>query len=93
MEAEEMTDIIEPDPIVATVMQRMSDRSEIGMEKYGCTMMREDVTTVDWIDHAIEELLDAAVYLERLRLNLTSFRFNNVDNLFDSKGSSDNDTE
>lgn len=93
MEAKEMTDMIEPDPIVATVIQRMTDRSVEGMEKYGCTMMRDDVTTVGWIDHAIEELLDAAVYLERLKLNLTSLRFNNVDNLFDAKGSSDNDTE
>ena len=88
-----MTDMIEPDPVVATVIQRMSDRSAEGMEKYGCTMMRDDVTTVGWIDHAIEELLDAAVYLERLKLNLTSLRFNNVDNLFDAKGSSDNDTK
>ena len=92
-----MTDIIkiteEPDPIVATVMKRMSDRSEEGMKKYGCTMMRDDVTTVGWIDHAIEELLNAAVYLERLKLNLTSFRFNNVDDLFNPKGSGNNDTE
>ena len=93
MEAKEMTDMIEPDPVVATVIQRMSDRSAEGMEKYGCTMMRDDVTTVGWIDHAIEELLDAAVYLERLKLNLTSLRFNNVDDLFDAKGSSDNDTK
>ena len=88
-----MTDMIEPDPVVATVIQRMSDRSAEGMEKYGCTMMRDDVTTVGWIDHAIEELLDAAVYLERLKLNLTSLRFNNVDDLFNPKRSSDNDTE
>tara|TARA_R100000152_G_C6697238_1_gene127525 strand:+ start:53 stop:283 length:231 start_codon:yes stop_codon:yes gene_type:complete len=60
----------EPDPVVATVMKRMSDRSRVGIEKYGCTMLREDIDTVGWIDHAIEELLDAAVYLERLKLNL-----------------------
>jgi len=59
----------EPDPVVATVMKRMSDRSRVGVEKYGCTMLREDIDTVGWIDHAIEELLDAAVYLERLKLN------------------------
>ena len=59
----------EPDPVVATVMKRMSDRSRVGIEKYGCTMLREDIDTVGWIDHAIEELLDAAVYLERLKLN------------------------
>jgi hypothetical protein len=33
-------------------------------------MMRDDVTTVEWIDHAIEEALDFAVYLERLKLDM-----------------------
>jgi hypothetical protein len=62
--------INEPDPIVKTVMKRMSDRSKEGIEKYGTTMMRNDVTTTEWIDHAIEELLDGAIYLERLKYNL-----------------------
>jgi hypothetical protein len=57
----------EPDPIVAAVMKRMSDRSREGMEKYGCTMTRTDVSTPQWIDHAIEELLDASIYLQRLK--------------------------
>jgi hypothetical protein len=61
----------EPDPVVATVMKRMSDRSQEGIEKYGCTMMRDDISPVGWVDHAIEELLDAAVYLERLKLDLS----------------------
>ena len=63
---------VEPDPIVATVMKRMSDRSKMGMEKYGCTMMRDDLKAPEWIDHTIEELLDAAVYLERLKVDLQS---------------------
>ena len=61
---------IEPDPIVAKVLKRMTDRSKEGIEKYGCTMMRTDVATVGWIDHAIEELLDASIYLERLKFDL-----------------------
>ena len=60
----------DPDPIVATVVERMSKRSREGIEKYGCTMSRTDVTTPEWIDHTIEELLDAAVYLERLKVDL-----------------------
>ena len=55
------------DPIVNTVIQRMKDRSAEGMEKYGCTMLRDDLSTSKWIDHAIEELLDAAIYLERIK--------------------------
>jgi hypothetical protein len=33
-------------------------------------MMRNDVSTTQWIDHAIEELLDGAIYLERLKYDL-----------------------
>jgi hypothetical protein len=60
----------DPDPIVDTVRKRLADRSAEGIRKYGCTMMRDDVTTVEWIDHAIEEALDFAVYLERLKLDM-----------------------
>jgi|TARA_R110002074_G_scaffold85669_1_gene189431 hypothetical protein len=60
----------EPDPIVAIVMKRMADRSAEGIKKYGKTMMRTDVSTTQWIDHAIEELLDGAIYLERVKNDL-----------------------
>ena len=60
---------ITEDPIVNTVIDRMVYRSKEGMIKYGKTMERADIDTVGWIDHAIEELLDSAVYLERLREN------------------------
>jgi len=60
----------EPDPVVRTVIQRMTARSKEGIKKYGCTMERTDVTTSGWIDHTIEELLDAAIYLERLKRDL-----------------------
>ena len=53
------------DPIVDAVMKRMRLRSMAGMKKYGVTMERPDVTTVEWLRHAQEEALDLAVYLER----------------------------
>jgi|TARA_Y100000034_G_C6655647_1_gene287195 hypothetical protein len=62
--------IEDPDPIVATTIRRMQSRSAEGIKKYGVTMMREDVTTVEWIDHAIEEALDMAIYLERVKRDL-----------------------
>ncbi len=43
-----------------------------GLENPFNLMMREDLTTTDWIDHAIEEALDLACYLTRLKLSLTS---------------------
>jgi len=56
----------ESDPIVNKVLQKIHSRSQAGMAKYGVTMMRDDVTTVEWLRHAQEEALDLAVYLERI---------------------------
>lgn len=55
----------EVDPLVIAVMAKMAQRSNAGMEKYGVTMERTDVTTIEWLRHAQEEALDLAVYLER----------------------------
>jgi hypothetical protein len=57
-------------PISQEVAKRVADRAEAGMKTYGVTMERKDVTTVGWIDHAIEEALDLAVYLTRLKRDL-----------------------
>ncbi len=58
------------DDIVITVVDRLIDRSSAGMDTYGVPMTREDTTMVEWIDHTVEELLDAACYLERLKLDV-----------------------
>jgi len=61
---------ITEDPIVNTVIEKMTSRSKEGMVKYGCTMARTDISIVKWVDNTIEELLDAAVYLERMRVDV-----------------------
>jgi hypothetical protein len=33
-------------------------------------MMRDDLSTIDWLNHLQEELFDASLYLERLRVKL-----------------------
>jgi|LakMenEpi03Aug12_release.lakeMendotaPanAssembly.Ray.scaffolds.fasta_scaffold20360_9 hypothetical protein len=42
-------------------------RSLAGFRKYGTTTERTDVDTLGWLQHLQEELLDAAVYVERLK--------------------------
>lgn len=59
--------INDDDPIVYKVALKMRQRSEEGMRKYGVTMMRQDVTTLQWINHAQEEAMDFIIYLERLK--------------------------
>ena len=48
------------------VIQRIRSRAEAGFAKYGTTMERKDLNAEQWATHLQEELLDAAVYLERL---------------------------
>lgn len=38
-------------------------RDAVGQKKYGCTMDRQDLSTSDWLQHALEETLDLANYL------------------------------
>ena len=54
------------DPIVLAVMSKLSNRSQVGMLKYGKALDRPDYTTLQWLEHAQEELLDAANYFEVL---------------------------
>lgn len=55
------------DAIVYRVAHRMKTRSEKGLETYGVSMERKDLTLHQWIDHAIEEALDFAIYLEKIK--------------------------
>lgn len=59
------------DPIVEKVRAKLFARSQVGIEKYGTTMMRDDLTHLEWMRHAQEEALDFAVYLERMIHNAT----------------------
>lgn len=56
-----------PDSIVARVVASFLQRSELGQKKYGTTLDRTDLKTLDWIQHVQEELMDAILYLERLK--------------------------
>ena len=37
------------------------------MQKYGTTLDRNDLTSEEWANHVQEELMDAILYLERLK--------------------------
>lgn len=52
------------DKNVESVRQKLLDRSQVGIVKYGCTTDREDLSLIDWLTHLQEELMDASVYLE-----------------------------
>jgi len=55
------------DSVVYRIAQLLKTRSETGIRKYGTTLDRTDLSVKQWIDHAIEESLDHALYLEKLK--------------------------
>ena len=48
------------------VCEKIQQRAEVGLEKYGTTMEREDFSDLDWMNYLQEELMDGAVYLQRM---------------------------
>jgi hypothetical protein len=49
------------------IAEKFLQRSRIGIQKYGTTLDRNDLSVYDWINHAQEEYMDAVLYLEKLK--------------------------
>ena len=64
------------DNIVEKVIKKFSERSELGIKKYGVTLERTDLTKLEWINHAQEEAMDFILYLERLKQEVDNERNN-----------------
>lgn len=55
------------DSVVESVVKKFQDRSRVGIEKYGTTLDRTDIDFDGWAEHLQQELMDAILYLERLK--------------------------
>lgn len=55
------------DSIVESVITQFKVRSERGIDKYGVTLDRTDLSSLEWLIHLQEELMDATLYIERLK--------------------------
>ena len=55
------------DPIVLKVLSKYYERSQLGIQKYGRTLDRDDLSLIDWLNHLQEELMDATLYIEKLK--------------------------
>lgn len=56
-----------PDANVEANRKMLLERSQVGLKKYGTTTERTDLTKSQWLQHLIEELLDAANYAQRIK--------------------------
>lgn len=55
------------DKNVESVRTALHTRAVRGYSKYGTTTERQDLDFQQWMQHLQEELLDAAIYLERMK--------------------------
>lgn len=58
------------DFIVESVIDQFKDRSNVGIKKYGVTLDRDDLTMLEWLNHLQQELMDATLYIEKLKSKL-----------------------
>jgi len=58
---------MEYDSVILNVISAFKRRAEIGQIKYGKTLDRNDLTFLQWIQHAQEELMDGILYLEKIK--------------------------
>tara|TARA_R100001463_G_scaffold12998_3_gene34748 strand:+ start:2215 stop:2508 length:294 start_codon:yes stop_codon:yes gene_type:complete len=55
------------DSYVQIVKAKFEARSQTGIKKYNTTLEREDLNLQEWLNHLQEELMDATLYVERLK--------------------------
>ena len=55
------------DKFVKKVLSSFKKRSKIGKKKYGTDLERTDLDIAEWLQHLQEELMDATLYIEKLK--------------------------
>lgn len=65
-----LEDEVKRDKYVQSVKEKFEERSQTGIRKYNTTLEREDLSILEWLDHAQEEAMDLTLYLERIKAEL-----------------------
>jgi hypothetical protein len=55
------------DSVVTSVIEAFKSRASFGQKKYGTNLDRTDLSFLQWIQHSQEELMDAILYLEKIK--------------------------
>lgn len=58
------------DPNVLNLTEYYLERAKKGKLKYGVDTTRKDLTVFEWLTHLQEELMDATVYIQKLRTEM-----------------------
>ncbi len=58
------------DTNVKKVIEQLKERENRGIQKYVVNTDRTDLSPIEWLQHLQEELMDGAVYIEKLKMEL-----------------------
>lgn len=62
------------DPVVESVVNKFVSRSDVGFAKYGKTLRDDDSDLFTWVNHLQEELMDAVLYMQRLKEEIRTMK-------------------
>jgi uncharacterized membrane protein YgaE (UPF0421/DUF939 family) len=62
------------DPVLLNVINKMVDRSNIGIDKYGTTLKEDKSGLTFFLKQIQTELMDATLYLQRLKEEISNLR-------------------
>jgi hypothetical protein len=60
------------DTVVEEIREKFLERSKVGQAKYETNLDRKDLSTIEWLNHAIEEQMDSILYLTKLKRELSN---------------------
>ena len=69
---ENTRDVLKTDSIVDSIVDEFIDRSRFGKLKYNTDLDRTDLSLSQWLQHAIEEHMDAILYLKKIKSTIDS---------------------
>ena len=62
--------VLKTDYVVDSVIDQFIDRATFGRNKYGVGMEREDLSILEWLDHAQQEAMDFTLYIQKIKSEL-----------------------
>ena len=65
------------DPVVIKTIYEFKRRSALGFRKYGTTLAENNLSLLQWLQHAKEEAMDQVLYLQRAIDEIRSEQNNN----------------
>lgn len=65
--SENTRQVLKTDSIVDGIIDEFIDRSRVGKLKYNTDLDRIDLSLSEWLQHAIEEHMDAVLYLKKIK--------------------------